>query len=189
MNWEAIKKIYIEVLVHGARIEYMGHGECETVRLFNENLISIKYNEFNYYRYVDYAIKYFSNNKYTKRSYYQDGTKKWKTQYKNGLRHGISVGWNYTGRKIYNQKYINGVPISMKARKTMSNRDEIKDASLAVVVGAAVGAGLYTIIMGVGFAGLGTAVGITLLPMVAVGASLAGLGYGLFRLGKGKKDG
>ncbi|KKL51117.1 hypothetical protein LCGC14_2298650, partial [marine sediment metagenome] len=124
MNWEAIKKIYMEVLVRGARIEYMGHGECETVRLFNENLISIKYNEFNYYRYVDYAIKYFNNNKYTKRSYYQDGTKKWKTQYKNNLRHGISVGWNYAGRKIYNQKYINGVPIPMKGGK-MSNMIQI----------------------------------------------------------------
>ena len=117
MNWEAIKKIYMEVLVYGARIEYMGHGECETVRLFNENLISFKYNNFGYNSYVNYTIKDFGNNKYTKRSYYQDGTKKWKTQYKNDLRHGISMGWDYTGRKIYNQKYINGVPIPMKGEK------------------------------------------------------------------------
>ena len=50
MDWRTIKKIYIEVLVRGAKIEYMGNGKCKTVRPFVcKDLIVIKYDEFGYH--------------------------------------------------------------------------------------------------------------------------------------------
>ena len=67
---------------------------------------------------------------------------------------------------------------------------EATKAGAATATGAAGGAAIYGIIGGVGVAATGTAVGITLGPFLAIGASV-GLGaYGIYRLGKqvGKKS-
>ena len=63
-------------------------------------------------------------------------------------------------------------------------------AGIAAVAGAAVGAGAYGVIGGVGVAATGTAVGVTLGPFIAIGAGVGLTGYGLYWLGKqigGKK--
>ncbi len=63
-------------------------------------------------------------------------------------------------------------------------------AVAASAVGAAVGAGTYGAIGGIGVAATGTAVGITLGPFIAIGAGLGAAGYGVYWLGKqvGKKE-
>lgn len=62
-------------------------------------------------------------------------------------------------------------------------KDGLKCAATATT-GGALGAGTYAVIGGLGLAGMGTAVGITLGPFIAIGASIGGLGYGLYWLGK-----
>ncbi len=61
---------------------------------------------------------------------------------------------------------------------------EVGKAAGAGVAGGALGAGAYGLIGGVGVAATGTAVGITVGPFIAIGAGLALIGYGLFRLGR-----
>ncbi len=57
-------------------------------------------------------------------------------------------------------------------------------AGIAAVGGAGIGAGTYGIIGGVGVAASGTAVGITLVPFIAIGAGVGLTGYGIYWLGK-----
>ena len=58
MDWRTIKKIYIEVLVRGAKIEYLGNGKCRTVRPFiDKDFVVINYNEFNYHSNLGKLIK------------------------------------------------------------------------------------------------------------------------------------
>ncbi len=59
-----------------------------------------------------------------------------------------------------------------------------KDALPFTAGGAAVGAGTYATIGGLGLAGGFGAVGITLLPMIAIGGAVATVGYGLYQLGR-----
>ena len=67
--------------------------------------------------------------------------------------------------------------------------DGVKAAG-AAATGAAVGAGTYATIGGIGIAAGGTAVGVTLGPFIAIGAGIGSVGYGLYWLGKqvGGKD-
>ena len=51
-------------------------------------------------------------------------------------------------------------------------------------VGGAVGAGTYAVIGGIGFTAVGTGVGVTLGPFIAIGAGLGAVGYGIYWLGK-----
>jgi len=66
---------------------------------------------------------------------------------------------------------------------------ESAKAGVVAATGAAVGAGTYATIGGVGLAATGTAVGITLGPFIAIGAGVGLAGYGFYWLGKqvGKK--
>jgi hypothetical protein len=59
----------------------------------------------------------------------------------------------------------------------------------ASATGGGVGAGVYGVIGGVGLTAVGTGVGITLGPFIAIGAGVGAAEYGLFWLGKqvGKK--
>lgn len=62
-----------------------------------------------------------------------------------------------------------------------------KDVAKAVgttAVGAATGAATYASIGGLGLTAVGTGVGITLGPFIAIGAGVFALGYGIFWLGK-----
>ena len=62
-----------------------------------------------------------------------------------------------------------------------------KDAAKAVVSaggGAAFGAGVYSVIGGVGLAVGGTALSVTAGPFIAIGAGLGAVGYGIYWLGK-----
>ncbi len=52
----------------------------------------------------------------------------------------------------------------------------------AAVVGAGVGAGVAGVVGGMGLAVAGTAVGITMAPVAAVGAVLGLAGYGISKL-------
>ncbi len=60
----------------------------------------------------------------------------------------------------------------------------MKKAAISTAGGAAIGAGIYGTIGGVGLAAGGTAVGITLGPFIAIGAGIGLAGYGLVWLGK-----
>ena len=51
-------------------------------------------------------------------------------------------------------------------------------------IGGTAGAAIYSVIGGVGITAVGTGVGITLAPFVAIGAGLGAAGYGVFWLGK-----
>ena len=61
---------------------------------------------------------------------------------------------------------------------------EIKKTAPVALGGAAVGAGTYATIGGLGLAGLGGAVGITLLPMICIGVTVSAVGHGLYRWGQ-----
>jgi hypothetical protein len=61
--------------------------------------------------------------------------------------------------------------------------DAVKAVGTAVAGGAA-GAATYGVIGGIGVAAAGTAVGITLGPLVCIGAGVGLAGYGLYWLGK-----
>ncbi|MEB3161408.1 MAG: hypothetical protein VKL20_08110, partial [Synechocystis sp.] len=65
-----------------------------------------------------------------------------------------------------------------------------QDASAlgAAAVGAGVGAGASAIVGGMGLAVAGTAVGVTMAPVAAVGAVVGLAGYGIFKLFEGKKE-
>ena len=66
-------------------------------------------------------------------------------------------------------------------------KENAKDALKTVAtagIGAAAGAGTYGVIGGVGVAAVGTAVGITLGPFIAIGAGVGATGYGIYWLGK-----
>ena len=79
-------------------------------------------------------------------------------------------------------------PTKHEEEKTKDLVQEVKDEAKKVLpvaaVGAGVGAGTYATIGGLGLVGLGTAVGITLVPMMVIGGTLAAGGYGLYRLGR-----
>ncbi len=57
----------------------------------------------------------------------------------------------------------------------------------AAVVGAGVGAGASAVVGGMGLAFAGTAVGVTMAPVAAVGAVVGLAGYGVYKLFEGKK--
>lgn len=61
---------------------------------------------------------------------------------------------------------------------------ETLKAAASGAAGGVAGAGAYAAIGGVGVAATGTAVGITLGPLIAIGSGLGLAGYGLYRLGK-----
>jgi len=60
----------------------------------------------------------------------------------------------------------------------------LKNTAKAVAAGGVAGGSLYTVVGGVGVTLAGGAAGITLLPMIAIGAGLGAAGYGLYRLGQ-----
>lgn len=62
--------------------------------------------------------------------------------------------------------------------------EKLVEGGKFVGAGAAAGAGLYGAIGGIGVTILGTAVGVTLGPMVAIGSGLGLVGYGFYSLGK-----
>lgn len=64
-----------------------------------------------------------------------------------------------------------------------SQKEVLKTAACSVLGGAA-GAGTYGVIGGVGLTVVGTGVGITLGPFIAIGAGLGAAGYGIFWAGK-----
>jgi hypothetical protein len=70
--------------------------------------------------------------------------------------------------------------------------DMKQEAGKAVGIGTAgavVGAGAHALLGSVGLAFGGAAVGVTLVPFMAVGCGLALFGYGMYRLGRiGRKD-
>lgn len=66
-------------------------------------------------------------------------------------------------------------------------KDALK-AGGSAVGGGAVGAAIYSVIGGIGIAGGGTAVGITLGPFIAIGSGIGLAGYGLYWLGKQVDD-
>lgn len=51
-------------------------------------------------------------------------------------------------------------------------------------IGAGAGAGLYSVIGGIGIAVGGTAIGVTVGPFIAIGTGIGTIGYGLYWLGK-----
>jgi len=57
-------------------------------------------------------------------------------------------------------------------------------AGIATAAGAAVGAGTYGVIGGIGVAAKGTAIGVTLGPFIGIGAAVGLGGYCLYWLGK-----
>jgi hypothetical protein len=61
---------------------------------------------------------------------------------------------------------------------------EILKTTGTSLIGGAVGAGIYSAIGGMGLTAVGTAVGITLGPFIAIGAGLGGAVYRVFWLGK-----
>jgi len=66
-------------------------------------------------------------------------------------------------------------------------KENAKDALKTVAtagIGAAAGVGTYGVISGVGVAAVGTAVGITLGPFIAIGAGIGAAGYGIYWFGK-----
>ena len=72
-------------------------------------------------------------------------------------------------------------------------KEGTKDGLKAVAAGAAgagAGAATYGIIGGLGLAAMGTAVGITLGPFIAIGAGIGLTGYGTYWIGKqvGRKE-
>lgn len=63
-----------------------------------------------------------------------------------------------------------------------------KRMATTAITGSTVGASAYATIGGLGIAGMGTAIGITLVPFMLIGAG-AGAGiYGVFLLGKHSKN-
>ena len=66
----------------------------------------------------------------------------------------------------------------------MSKTKELGKYAAATGVGAAVGAVTSSIIGGMGLAVGGTAVGITLAPLMAIGGGIGLAGFGLYKLGK-----
>ncbi len=62
--------------------------------------------------------------------------------------------------------------------------EETKKTAPIAAFGAVVGAGTYVVIGGLGLAGLGGAIGITLLPMTCIGAGIATAGHRLYRWGQ-----
>jgi hypothetical protein len=62
-------------------------------------------------------------------------------------------------------------------------KEVLKTAATSAAGGCA-GAATYGIIGGVGLTAVGTGVGITLAPFVAIGAGLGAAGYGVYWLGK-----
>lgn len=65
-----------------------------------------------------------------------------------------------------------------------NGRKELLKTAMASAGGGAVGAATYSIIGGVGVTAVGSAVGVTLGPFVAIGAGLGAVGYGVYWLGK-----
>lgn len=61
---------------------------------------------------------------------------------------------------------------------------EARGTAPVAAVGAAAGAGTYAVVGGLGLAGLGSAVGITLFPMIGIGAAIGTVGYQLYRWGR-----
>jgi hypothetical protein len=53
----------------------------------------------------------------------------------------------------------------------------------STVTGGALGAGTYDVIGGIGVAATGTAVSVTLAPLIVVGSGLGAAAYGLYWLG------
>ena len=72
----------------------------------------------------------------------------------------------------------------------MSKKEEFAKAAGAGGACAAVGAGAYGVIGGIGIAAGGSAIGITLCPFIAIGTGCGLAEYGIYRLGKqvGEKD-
>ena len=64
-----------------------------------------------------------------------------------------------------------------------TGKEVLKTAGTSFL-GGACGAGLYGAIGGVGLTAVGTGVGITLAPFIAIGAGVGATGYGLVWLGK-----
>jgi hypothetical protein len=61
---------------------------------------------------------------------------------------------------------------------------EVLKAGGTSIVGGALGAGLYGTIGGIGLTAVGTGLGVTLGPFIAIGAVIGGAGYGVFSLGR-----
>ena len=61
---------------------------------------------------------------------------------------------------------------------------ESTKVTIAGTAGAGVGVAIYATIGGVGVAATGTAFGITLGPLIAIGAVVGLMAYGLYWLGK-----
>jgi len=74
MNWEAIKKIYIEVLVHDAKIKYLGEDKYKITRYY---LNGQKRWEFEYKNGIIHG-KYIY--------YYLDGSTPYQSNWENGKR-------------------------------------------------------------------------------------------------------
>jgi hypothetical protein len=72
----------------------------------------------------------------------------------------------------------------MKRRVVNETGKEVLKTTGTSVLGGACGAGLYALIGGVGVTAVGTGIGITLGPFIAIGAGIGGAGYGLVWLGK-----
>ena len=73
------------------------------------------------------------------------------------------------------------------AKKAIEEKDGY--ALGAVVAGASVGAGVSSVVGGMGLAVAGTAVGIGMAPVAAVGAVVGLAGYGIFKLFGGQSNG
>ncbi len=73
------------------------------------------------------------------------------------------------------------------AKKAMEEQDPF--ALGAVVIGAGAGAGISSVVGGMGLAVAGTAVGIGMAPVAAVGAVIGLAGYGIFKLFGGGDNG
>jgi hypothetical protein len=69
-----------------------------------------------------------------------------------------------------------------------SGHKELLKTATASVGGGAAGAAAYNIIGGVGITALGTGVGVTLAPFIVIGAGLGAVVYGVYWLGKERKN-
>jgi len=65
----------------------------------------------------------------------------------------------------------------------------LSETILITMAGGIGGAFMYRVIGGVEIAVLGTAVGINFWGFIIIGACVSSTGYGMFRLGKGRKAG
>jgi len=64
----------------------------------------------------------------------------------------------------------------------------MKNIIASAGAGAVAGGATHATIGGMGLAVGGTAIGITFVPMVAIGAGAALIVYGIFRLGKSRRN-